>query len=246
MPGLPAWIQERNPFLRPEGPSGRWAMAILRVFNERMNRDIGGELDLADSAQVLEIGFGPGVLIQTLLERYPRVQIFGVDPSDLMVLQARARWGRSAFAPRLDLRRASAEALPWGPGQFDWVISSNNIQVWDPLEQGLSEVERVVRPGGGFLVAMHEWASRGQGGPLGHRPEEVRRNLAELLSRRGWKDLRTEIHRAPLGRYLLLRGRWAPGPGGPPSETGSGPGLPKGLRGPDPSSADPGDAVGRA
>jgi ubiquinone/menaquinone biosynthesis C-methylase UbiE len=63
----------------------------------------------------LEIGFGPGVIIQCLSKLASAGHVAGIDPSLGMVEQARA-WNAIAIKDgRVDLRRGSAESLPRSP-----------------------------------------------------------------------------------------------------------------------------------
>ena len=37
-------------------------------------------------------------------------------------------------------------------------MAVNSIQLWDPLEQSIAEVARVLQPGGRLVSVTHEWA----------------------------------------------------------------------------------------
>jgi SAM-dependent methyltransferase len=78
-------------FGRPKGLLGCLGGLIMA----RMNRDAAERvialLEVRPNDWVLEIGFGPGVAIQLLVERVPGGFIAGVDPSLAMVGQAAAR-----------------------------------------------------------------------------------------------------------------------------------------------------------
>ena len=76
-------------FGRPQGILGRLGAVIMA----RTNADCGGWvtdlLEVTPNDRVLEVGFGPGVVIQRLAKRAGRVE--GIDQSREMVEQARAR-----------------------------------------------------------------------------------------------------------------------------------------------------------
>jgi ubiquinone/menaquinone biosynthesis C-methylase UbiE len=108
---------------------------------------------LLASAQgdVLEIGFGTGLNLPLYPERVRRIAT--ADPSVGM----QRRSGERVHRSRIDVRRhiAAAEQLPFKEGSFDCVVSTFTLcSVADPAHV-LSEVVRVLRPGGRFLLLEH-------------------------------------------------------------------------------------------
>ena len=106
-------------FGRPEGVLGRLGGVIMA----RMNRDAATEiiqmLDIRPDDKLLEVGFGPGVAIQLLLDRVPAGSVAGIDYSQEMVRQAAARNADALRSRRADLRYGSVERLPFADETFD-------------------------------------------------------------------------------------------------------------------------------
>ena len=98
-------------FGRPKGTLGR--LGGIRLA--RVNRDAAAQvielLDVRPDDKVLEVGFGPGVAIQLLLQRLPTGSVAGVDRSQEMVGQAAARNSDALRNRRVDLHYGSAEPL---------------------------------------------------------------------------------------------------------------------------------------
>src|SRR3954468_11384755 len=95
---------------------------------------------------VLDVGCGTG---RNLPLFPPGTKVIGLDPARDSLRKARRR------APGMALVRASAEALPFRDGAFDTVVSGLVFcSVPDPL-QGLSEVKRVLAPGGRLRMLEH-------------------------------------------------------------------------------------------
>ena len=95
--------------------------------------------------RVLDVGCGTGRLTAALHERGARVT--GVDRSEAMLAQARARCGRSIL-----LKRASAEALPFKDSWFERAVLRLVVHLVDrPL--ALPELARVLALGGRAVVA---------------------------------------------------------------------------------------------
>jgi len=112
---------------------GAWVTALLEI----------GSCD-----SVLEVGFGPGVIIQRLSKLAAAGHIAGIDPSQEMVAQARARNATAIKNGRVDLRRGSVEHLPFDDNAFDKAPAINSMQVWPDSAAGLREMRRVIKPSG--------------------------------------------------------------------------------------------------
>jgi SAM-dependent methyltransferase len=104
--------------------------------------------------RVVDVGCGPGALTARLVQRVGAAGAAAVDPSEPFVEAARAR------LPGVDVRRASAEDLPFEDDAFDAAVAQLVVQFMADPVAGLVEMGRVVRPGG--VVAACVW-DRGEG-----------------------------------------------------------------------------------
>jgi ubiquinone/menaquinone biosynthesis C-methylase UbiE len=95
--------------------------------------------------RVLDVGCGTGRLALALAERGAKV--WGVDPSEEMLAQARL-----AAGPKVGLKRGSAEALPFKDGWFDRVVLRLVVHLLD-RRRAVPELERVLAPGGRAVFA---------------------------------------------------------------------------------------------
>ena len=156
------WVRKLliHMFGRPKGVLGRVGGAIMA----RVNRDAAVQvielLDVRPDDKVLEVGFGPGVAIQLLLERVPTGSVAGVDQSQEMVRQAAVRNADALRNRRVDLRYGSVERLPFADQTFDKALAINSMQAWPNARAGLREIERVLKHGGN--VALGFTANSGQ------------------------------------------------------------------------------------
>ncbi len=66
--------------------------------------------------------------------------------------------GRALY-PALDLRVARGEAIPFRDGYFDAVLSRIALPYMD-IPTALSEMNRVMRPGGYLFASWHDWEGR--------------------------------------------------------------------------------------
>jgi SAM-dependent methyltransferase len=110
--------------------------------------------DLSLGQRVLDDGCGPGALTAELVHRVGPEGVAAVDPSAPFVEAARTR------LPGVDVRRASAEALPFPDDSFDAALAQLVVHFMTDPVAGLREMARVTRPGG--VVAACVWDMSGR------------------------------------------------------------------------------------
>ncbi len=108
----------------------------------------------AARGRVLEVGFGFGGSLPAYPGAPGRIaELVGVDTNPGMMRRAARRSG-TAPCP-LRLVRGRADALPLPDGTFDSVVSNWTLCSLSDLAGGLSEIRRVLKPGGRFLFLEH-------------------------------------------------------------------------------------------
>lgn len=132
-----------------------WAAGqIMAVKNRGRSLWVISLLDIQRDDRVLEIGFGPGVDLRRVSEMAADGFVAGVDPSKEMVRQASKRNVAAIRAGQVEVKQASASAIPYPNECFDKILAINSIQFWlDPL-QGLKEAHRLLKPGGLIAIAL--------------------------------------------------------------------------------------------
>ncbi|MDX6436642.1 MAG: hypothetical protein QOK34_1476, partial [Gaiellaceae bacterium] len=109
--------------------------------------------------RVLDVGCGPGALTGELVQRLGESAVVAVDPSEPFVVAARERH------PGVDVRQAAAEKLPFADGEFDAALAQLVVHFMADPVQGLSEMARVTKNGGGVVCAC-VWDHAGDQSPL--------------------------------------------------------------------------------
>lgn len=100
----------------------------------------------AQGGRLLALPIATGRLLTHIWGPYLDVQVVGVDRSWKMLRAAR-RHLRRAGIPAL-LVRADVDRLPFREDVFDAVLSMNGLHAFDERTQALSELWRVLEPGG--------------------------------------------------------------------------------------------------
>lgn len=114
--------------------------------------------EVAVGQRVLDVGCGPGALTTELVRRLGAAAVTAVDPSEPFVAAAQERH------PGVDVRRASAEHLPFPDQEFDAALAQLVVHFMADPVAGLREMARVTRTGG--VVAACVWDHAGGQGPL--------------------------------------------------------------------------------
>lgn len=184
-------------FARPKGLLGAVAGRIMARSNRELGAWAVSLLDLGPDDRVLEVGFGPGVAAQTVLERVPGGFLLGVDASEEMVRQAKKRNARAVNEGRADLKHADiSELLGSGPPfgrpldePFDGLLSINSAPFWDERVACLRGLRSLLRGGGLAVLAVQPRTK----GATGATTREVGERLADDLLAAGFVGIRQEI-----------------------------------------------------
>jgi ubiquinone/menaquinone biosynthesis C-methylase UbiE len=141
-------------FGRPEGLLGRLGGLLMAHGNRDCAAWVVDQLAIDSTDAVLEVGFGPGVGIALAAAAASAGRVAGIDPSPVMLAQAKARNEEPLRSRRIDLHLGSVEALPFADNSFDRAFAVNSMQVWPDADRGLREMRRVLRRGGRIALGF--------------------------------------------------------------------------------------------
>ena len=183
-----------------DGTAGRLAGPVMARMNRDMEMAAIDELDPAQDASVLAVGFGPGVGVAELAKRVPNGVVGGVDPSAAMVEQARRRNLPAVERGQVTLVRTTAYSIPWPDETFAGVLAVNCMQLWDPLDASVREVARTLGPAGRLVAITHVWAIEKRS-PL----EQWVCAASQVLGEAGLGDIAHRTASFRSGKGLVLR-----------------------------------------
>jgi ubiquinone/menaquinone biosynthesis C-methylase UbiE len=178
----------------------------------------------AEGADVLEVGCGTGLIMKEIQSMAKSVR--GIDISEQMLEKARERG--------LDVCQGVAEKLPWPDSSFDLAYSFKVLAHVEQIREALSEMNRVLRPGGHMVAEFYNALSirhlaKILGGPgkisskrteadvfcRWDTPREVRSYLPHGMNFLGFKGVRVftpvaRVHQfAGVGALLGKAEKWA-------------------------------------
>ena len=144
---------------------------------------------------ILDVGCGGGRTVSKLAELAAEGKVCGVDYSEASIAATARTNARRIASGRVEVRLASVSALPFADDTFDLVTAVETHFWWPDLPGDISEVRRVLKPGGWLVIAAEIY--KGAGTTLSH--------LAERHSgRTGLTLLSADEH-----RHLLTGARYS-------------------------------------
>ena len=149
--------------------------------------------------QVLDVGCGTGMLA---MEVKPRVgttgRVAGIDPGTRQIARARSKAARHHLP--IDFQIGVIEQLPFPDQTFDVVFSTLMMHHLPAglKRQGLSEIARVLKPGGRLVIADFKRKQERQGRAAHfHAGGSSLQDLVALVKEAGFSEVETEEMRPP-------------------------------------------------
>ena len=169
-----------------------WYQGMRAITASIIDTELTGRTDL----RFLDVGYGTGYSLSWLGDRYKALESFGVDVS----MHAAPFWKlRDLHAVSV----ASADALPFGPGEFDVLTCFDVIYQLNEARAAaaISEIYRVLKPGGLLFIRepAYEWMRGSHDIAVATHHRYTRRELKSLLARGGF-----DIRRATYANTLLF------------------------------------------
>ncbi len=103
------------------------------------------------NAYILDIATGTADLAISAHRALKPRKIIGIDISDKMLIQGRQKIKRKG-TDRIELQYGDAENLGFNDNTFDAAMVAFGVRNFENLERGLSEIHRVLKPGGKFVI----------------------------------------------------------------------------------------------
>jgi demethylmenaquinone methyltransferase/2-methoxy-6-polyprenyl-1,4-benzoquinol methylase len=106
------------------------------------------EIKEVDPQNILDVATGTGdVAIMTWKALHPQ-HITGIDISEGMLEIGRKKIAKLLLNKHIQLLQGDSEAINFSAGSFDAVTVAFGVRNFEDLEKGLSEIHRVLKPGG--------------------------------------------------------------------------------------------------
>ncbi len=156
-----------NPFKESEkGKKEQVAEMFNRIAGryDLMNRFLSARTDVGwrkkaitllkkDNPQhILDVATGTADMAIMAYKMLKPSQITGIDISDGMLAEGRKKIEKEGLVDKIQLFTGDSETINYAPNTFDAVMVAFGVRNFENLEKGLSEIQRVLKPGGQLLV----------------------------------------------------------------------------------------------
>jgi ubiquinone/menaquinone biosynthesis C-methylase UbiE len=105
-------------------------------------------------AGILDVGCGTGRLLRKLHDRWPTINLVGIDSSEGMASRARE------LTPSATIYLASVEHIPLESASIDLVTSTMSFHHWTEQVLGVQEIKRVLSKGGIVHPGRYQYRPR--------------------------------------------------------------------------------------
>ncbi len=122
----------------------------------------GGHAKLADwgmshlttvvPEEIVELGCGGGRNASALMKKYPSSKVTAIDYSDVSVRIAADVNAEAIKEGRCTVQQGDVSALTLPEEKYDLATAFETIYFWPGLEKCFSQVAKVLKPGGMFLI----------------------------------------------------------------------------------------------
>lgn len=128
----------------------------FRLLGGRLNELVAEQgrraVSVAAGAPILDVPVGTAYFTRAVARAHPGL-VVGVDIAEGMVRESAAMARREGLS-NLSLVQASAHDLPFPERTFKAILCTNGLQVMPDLEGAVSELARVLAPGGTLFVSV--------------------------------------------------------------------------------------------
>jgi len=135
---------------------------------------------------------------EELLDRYSGENVTAVDYSELSVEKAREYNQKAIDSERCTVRQGDVSALDLPSGQYDLATAFETIYFWPGLEKCFTQVHRILKPGGLFLICNESNGTDAVGQKFEKIIDGMKvytgEQIESALKTAGFSDVKTERH----------------------------------------------------
>lgn len=137
---------------KPVGFGGTIMVRLMNVCHSPIAAWGFSKLSMRDNLNILDIGCGGGKNIATWLRKSKNSHVTGLDYSEVSVAESSKKNKWAIKRNRCEILRGNVAEMPFSDNTFDCVSAFETIYFWPGLEECFTEVNRVLKHGGIFMV----------------------------------------------------------------------------------------------
>lgn len=140
-------------FEKPKGLLGKLAGSIMYFENRKINKWSIHKLQIQKRERILEIGYGPGYGIKTMMSKNRWIRVDGIDLSEKMYEEASKRNREWLEAGRVSLEMG--DVASYQPEHYyNKILSVNNYPLWENPMQSLNHLYNLLERRGRIVLTV--------------------------------------------------------------------------------------------
>lgn len=141
-------------FKKPTGLFGIFTSNIMIKGNMSNYNKLIKNLDVQPHDKLLEIGYGPGIGINMIIQACASCTIHGIDFSRLMYKRASKYNKLYIDRGKVQLQYGDFLETPIVSNDYDKIFCVNVVYFWDELKKPFEKIQSLLKKGGAFYIYM--------------------------------------------------------------------------------------------
>lgn len=180
---------------KPQGFSGKLMAKMMNSGHAKVSQWGFSNISAKPDAKVLDVGCGGGANIAAWLDKCRNGHVTGLDYSEVSVAESQKLNAAAIKQGKCRVVQGDVSAIPFPDAVFDYVSAFETVYFWPDLKKCFSEVNRVLKSGGTFLIcnesdgtnaADEKWTKM-----IGGMKIYNREQLAAALKEAGFTEIKT-------------------------------------------------------
>ena len=137
---------------KPQGFGGKLMAKMMNSGHAKVSQWGFSNISAKPDAKVLDVGCGGGANIATWLDKCRNGHVKGLDYSEVSVAESQELNAAAIKQGKCRVLQGDVSAIPFSDEVFDYVSAFETVYFWPGLKKCFSEVNRVLKSGGTFLI----------------------------------------------------------------------------------------------
>ena len=137
---------------KPQGFGGKLMTKMMNSGHARVSQWGFSNISAEPDAKVLDVGCGGGANIAIWLDKCRNGHVTGLDYSEISVAESQKLNIAAIKQGKCRVLQGDVSSIPFSDEVFDYVSAFETVYFWPGLKKCFSEVNRVLKSGGTFLI----------------------------------------------------------------------------------------------
>ena len=180
---------------KPQGFGGKLMAKMMNSGHAKVSQWGFSNISAKPDAKVLDVGCGGGANIATWLDKCRNGHVTGLDYSEVSVAESQELNAAAIKQGKCRVLQGDVSAIPFSDEVFDYVSAFETVYFWPGLKKCFSEVNRVLKSGGTFLICNESDGTNASDEKwtkiIGGMKIYNRDQLAATLKKAGFTEIKT-------------------------------------------------------